>query len=193
MKPFTTVHARALSMPESDIDTDVIYPARFLLITEKAGLGGCAFYDRRGIDGFDGVSRPVLVTGANFGCGSSREHAAWALADWGVQVIIAPSFGEIFHANAFRNGLLPIRMPAAQIEQFHRAATEGCAIRVDLEACEVQVDGEDAVAFEVEADRREALLNGWNDTTRILAMRSAEIEAFEQRQREAAPWLWSNG
>ncbi len=118
MDPFTRVTAAVASLPDRDIDTDIIFPARFLLITEKIGLGRYAFYDRRlqeGVEQSDFPLQPggcaIVVAGNNFGCGSSREQAVWALTDLGVRCIIAPSFGEIFQANCYRNGLLPISLP----------------------------------------------------------------------------------
>src|SRR5580698_3433920 len=122
MKRFTTVTGIAAPLPEADIDTDVIFPARFLLLPDKAGLGKQLFFDRR-FDEFGAprrefvLNRPpfdnaqILITGENFGTGSSREHAVWALAELGIRSIIAPSFGEIFYSNCLKNGLLPIRLP----------------------------------------------------------------------------------
>jgi len=196
MTPLIRVVGQAISLPEPDVDTDVIYPARFLLITEKRGLGRYAFHDRRDIPGFpiqDGAARPILIAGRNFGCGSSREHAPWALADYGFRVIIAPSFGEIFYSNCFRSGILPIRLREAEIAPFHQTGADGGAIRVDLERCEVEAGQEGPIMFEISPDRRQALLNGWNDTVRIQALHLRDIECFEEKQRRAAPWLWTNG
>ncbi len=196
MTPLVRVVGQAISLPEPDLDTDVIYPARFLLITEKQGLGRYAFHDRRDIPGFpiqDGAARPILIAGPNFGCGSSREHAPWALADYGFRVIIAPSFGEIFYSNCFRNGILPIRLGETEIAPFRQAGAAGGTITVDLERCEVGAGNEAPIAFEIAPDRRQALLNGWNDTMRIQVLHARDIESFEDRQRRAAPWLWLNG
>ncbi len=193
MKAFTQVRGKAISFPDADIDTDIIYPARFLLITEKKGLGAYAFYDRRSDAGFpfdDSRDRPILIAGPNFGCGSSREQAPWAIGDLGIRVIIAESFGEIFHSNCFRNGMLPIRLGAGDVALLHAQAKAGTPITVDLVAQQVTVNGTPPIPFDIAEDRREALLKGWNDTTRILALHGDEITAFEAAQRRSSPWLW---
>lgn len=193
MTPLTTIAGQALSLPDADIDTDIIYPARFLLITEKKGLGAYAFADRRGEPDFpirDPNDRPILIAGPNFGCGSSREQAPWAIGDLGIRVIVAESFGEIFASNCFRNGMLPIRLAPVEVAALRAHAEAGGTVTVDLLAR--TVTGADApIAFEVADDRRETLLNGWNDTTRILALHAQDITAFEVAQRRAAPWLWT--
>jgi 3-isopropylmalate dehydratase small subunit len=194
MRALTRVTGQAVSLPEADVDTDIIYPARFLLITQKKGLGLYAFADRRGKPGFpirEGDDRPILIAGPNFGCGSSREHAPWAISDMGIRVIIAASFGEIFHSNCFRNGMLPIRLDTAIVERLRAVAEAGEAISVDLEGCVIDAPGLPAVGFDIADDRREALLNGWNDTTRILALHAQDIRDFEAAQRRSTPWLWT--
>ena len=195
MRPLTTVTGEAISLPDADIDTDIIYPARFLLLTEKKGLGACAFADRRSEPGFpirEKEDRPILIAGPNFGCGSSREQAPWAIGDLGIRVIIAESFGEIFYSNCFRNSMLPIRLAPAAVERLRAHAEAGGVISVDLAARTVTAEGQPPVTFDVADDQREALLNGWNDTTRILALHSAQISAFEGAQRRIAPWLWTD-
>lgn len=195
MKALTRIEGQAVSLPDADVDTDIIYPARFLLITEKKGLGAYAFADRRGEPDFPfqtgDAARPILIAGPNFGCGSSREQAPWAIADLGVRVIIAESFGEIFYSNCFRNGLLPIRLDPQTLERLRTHAETGGIMIVDLEKRLIEADGLPPMAFDVADDRREALLKGWNDTTRILALHETEITAFEAAQRRAAPWLWT--
>jgi len=198
MTPLVTVTGPALSLPDADVDTDIIYPARFLLITEKKGLGRYAFHDRRDAPGFPlapGVddAPPVLVAGPNFGCGSSREQAPWALAGLGIRVIIAESFGEIFFSNCFKNGQLPIRLDAAIVERLHAAAGAGLPFAIDLEARTLTVGNDAPILFTVDDGRREALLNGWNDISRIRALHGADIARFEQAQQQAAPWLWTKG
>lgn len=194
MRKLERITGPAVSLPDADVDTDIIYPARFLLITEKKGLGRYAFADRRGEPGFpirENNDRPILIAGSNFGCGSSREQAPWAIADLGIRVIIAESFGEIFYSNCFRNGILPIRLASAQVERLGRLADAGTAITVDLKARQVTAGDLAPIPFDVPDDRREALLNGWNDTTRILALHRADIARFEAAQQRASPWLWN--
>jgi 3-isopropylmalate dehydratase small subunit len=195
MAAFTVFTARAVSLPEDDVDTDIIFPARFLTITEKRGLGRYAFYDRRHdgegqvrADAPDLAGAGILIAGANFGCGSSREQAPWALADLGIRCLIAPGFGEIFAGNCFRNGILPIVLDGAPLARVRGDA--GAELTIDLVARRiVRPDGE-AIAFAIEDWRREPLLNGWDEIATILGLRAADIDAFEQRQRAAQPWLW---
>lgn len=194
MKTLTWVTGRAISLPDADIDTDIIYPARFLLITQKKGLGAYAFADRRDAPDFPiraNNDRPILIAGPNFGCGSSREQAPWAIGDLGIRVLIAESFGEIFYSNCFRNGMLPVRLPPEQVATLRRHAEAGGIITVDLATCTI-LAGAGAIPFIVADDRREALLKGWNDTTRIIALHEDDILAFEAAQRRAAPWLWTS-
>jgi 3-isopropylmalate/(R)-2-methylmalate dehydratase small subunit len=193
MRALTTVTGQAISLPDADIDTDIIYPARFLLITEKKGLGAYAFAERRAEPGFPighNNDRPILIAGPNFGCGSSREQAPWAIGDLGIRVIIAESFGEIFYGNCFRNGILPIRLEPAQVATLRAVAEAGGMICVDLEARTISA-ADASLIFDVADDRREALLKGWNDTLRILALHRDDISRFEAVQRRTAPWLWT--
>lgn len=175
---------------EQDVDTDIIYPARFLLLTEKRGLGQYAFADRRDDADFplplDG-NRSILVAGANFGCGSSREHAVWALHDFGIRAIIAPSFGEIFYTNCTRNGIVPIRLPQDVVEAL--AEREGQTLTVDLEARRITGAQIDPIAFDISAGHREALLNGWDETDRIVALYGEQIDAYERRMEASGLWL----
>jgi 3-isopropylmalate/(R)-2-methylmalate dehydratase small subunit len=201
MQPFTQIEGPAAPLPEDNIDTDIIFPARFLLITARDGLGRYAFNDRRfGADGEElpgfvlnqapWRDAPVLVTGANFGSGSSREQAVWALLGRGMRCVIAPSFGEIFLGNCFRNGVLPIVLPEATVSDLTARAQEGKRLAVDLEACTVTVEGESPIPFAVGAEQRLALLNGWDETAIILNTQGDGIAAFEARQREHQPWLY---
>lgn len=175
---------------EQDVDTDIIYPARFLLLTDKRGLGQYAFSDRRADSDFplplDG-SRSILVAGANFGCGSSREHAVWALHDFGIRAIIAPSFGEIFYTNCTRNGIVPIRLPQDVVAALARR--KGETLTVDLEACRIMGEGLDPIGFDISAGHREALLNGWDETDRIVALYGEQIDAYERRLEASGLWL----
>jgi len=193
MKPMNQVSGQAISLPDADIDTDIIYPARFLLITEKKGLSRYAFADRRDDPGFpirEAEDRPILVAGPNFGCGSSREQAPWAIGDLGIRVIIAESFGDIFANNCFRNGMLPIRLSPAEVQTVRARAEAGETITVDLVSRTITGAGA-PILFTVPDDQRETLLNGWNDTTRILALHGADVTAFEATQQRCAPWLWT--
>jgi 3-isopropylmalate dehydratase small subunit len=203
MTAFTRLTAVSVSLPDADVDTDILYPARFLLITEKKGLGRYAFYEKR----FDaaGAERPdfvlnrppfrdagILIAGPNFGCGSSREQAPWALADLGIRCIIAPSFGEIFFGNCFKNGMLPIVLDGESLERLRADAEAGAVLAVDLDTCLIARPDGKTVAFTVDPWRREALINGWDEVATILARRSDDIAAFERRQRVARPWLWQS-
>lgn len=199
MRRFTTLAAIAAPLPEADIDTDVIFPARFLLHAEKEGLGRFLFHERRAakapgggdfvlnVPPFDRAE--ILVTGANFGSGSSREQAVWALADFGFRCVIAPSFGEIFHNNCFRNGLLPIVLDEAAHGRVMRAAAAARPLAVDLESELLTLPDGEAIGFTVDRFGRRALLEGLDEIGLILAEDSASIAAFEARQRREAPWL----
>ena len=209
MKPFHSLTAVAAPMPESDIDTDVIFPARYLLLTDKAGLGPYAFFDRRYTA--EGHERPefvlnrapwrqagILVAGANFGCGSSREQAPWALADLGLRCIVALGFGEIFRANCYANGMLPIALGAKAHARVLREAEAGRPMTVDLMGGLIELSGEPTgddtcgpIGFEVPQRQRAALLSGLDEIALIQRDESRHIAAFEQRQRERMPWLFA--
>jgi 3-isopropylmalate/(R)-2-methylmalate dehydratase small subunit len=189
MQPFRQLIGKAASLPQDNIDTDVIFPARFLTLTAREGLGVHAFADRP----FRLAGTPVLVAGVNFGCGSSREQAVWALLDCGVRCVIAPGFGEIFAGNCIRNGMLPIVLGAAQVDALHTAAQAGETFSINLETCTVQAGDAPPVGFAIPEPQRQALLNGWDETAAILAHDGAAIDAFEQRQRDAQPWLYTKG
>ncbi len=201
MTPFVRIAGPAAPLPEENVDTDIIFPARFLLITQRHGLGRYAFHDRR----FDAEQAeiatfvlnrapwrdaPILIAGANFGSGSSREQAVWALLGHGIRCVIAPSFGEIFHGNCFRNGVLPIALPEDVVASLMAAAEHGRAFSVDLNAQVIAVEGLPPVSFPVDPEQRLALLNGWDETDLILNARGAEIAAFEDRQQRVQPWLY---
>jgi 3-isopropylmalate dehydratase small subunit len=201
MESFTRLTGRAAPLPAANVDTDIIFPARFLLITAKKGLGRYAFYEwRYGPDGepradfvlnrkdFQGAE--ILVAGDNFGCGSSREQAPWALRDLGVRCVISTSFGEIFFANCFKNGMLPVVVTADQLQALMADAEAGVPIEVDLEAQQVRRGDGEAIPFEVEPWRRDALLNGWDEIAIVLNQDGETIAAFEQSQRAAKPWLY---
>jgi 3-isopropylmalate/(R)-2-methylmalate dehydratase small subunit len=199
MKSFVALTGIAAPFPDADVDTDVIFPARFLLLLDRAGLGRHLFHERRAQAPANEpfvLARPpfdkaeILVAGRNFGCGSSREQAVWALADFGIRCVIAPSFGEIFYNNCFRNGVLPITLPDAKHRDVMLAAASGAPLTVDLEAQEIRLPEGRAIPFQIEPHRRRALLLGLDQIGEILAGDAADIEAFESRQKSAAPWLY---
>jgi len=196
MIPLVTLESMAASLPDADIDTDIIYPARFLLITEREGLGRYAFHDRRSAADFpvcelSATDVEILVCGSNFGCGSSREQAVWALAGLGLRLLIAPSFGEIFRANCGKNGVLAITQPDEMVDRLHAAARAGERFSLDLVRCTLDVASIGTVSFPVAEDVRQSLLNGWDETARIRALHSDDIDRFEAAQRKTAPWLWT--
>jgi 3-isopropylmalate/(R)-2-methylmalate dehydratase small subunit len=202
MQPFTTLHSVAAPMPDADIDTDIIFPGRFLVLTQKAGLGPYAFYEKRFDD--QGRERPdfvlhrprwrnaaILVAGPNFGCGSSREQAPWALADLGLRCIIAPGFGEIFQANCLNNGLLPIRLAAPEHARVMAAAQAGQALTVDLAASTLTLADGAVILFDIAERARQALLEGRDEIERIRQDAGPAITAFEAQQRQRQPWLYA--
>ena len=194
MTPFSTLTSVAAPFPEAQIDTDVIFPARFLLLLDKAGLGRHLFHERRAKGGFVLDTAPwdraqILVTGPDFGTGSSREQAVWALADFGIRCVIAPSFGEIFFANCFRNGILPIVLPPADHARVMAAAQAATPVSIDLTAQAIRFADEE-IAFAVEPHRKRALIEGLDEIGLILADDAPAIAAFEARHRAARPWLF---
>lgn len=201
-QPFATVSGLAAAMREENIDTDIIFPARFLLITARAGLGRYAFHDRRfdangnEVPGYvlngENLREPqVIVAGANFGSGSSREQAVWALLGLGTRAVISSSFGEIFFSNCQRNGVVPIVLPEADVAALMDAAEGGATFTVDLEAQELRVTGQPSRHFAIEAERRLAMLNGWDETDQIVNAYGQRIDDFEAGQRVLQPWLYS--
>jgi 3-isopropylmalate dehydratase small subunit len=200
MEAFERLSGLAAPFPDANIDTDVIFPARFLLITAKAGLGRYAFYDwRYDRDGRERshfvLNRPpyrdaqILVVGDNFGCGSSREQAPWALRDLGVRCIVSSSFGEIFYSNCFKNGILPAPVSPGQLARLMRDADAELPIEVDLVDQVIRRRNQEVIDFAVEPWRRAALLGGWDEIALILQDQAPAIADFEHRQRTAQPWL----
>jgi 3-isopropylmalate/(R)-2-methylmalate dehydratase small subunit len=200
MQPFTRLSGRAIPLPEENIDTDIIFPARFLLVMEKQGLGRYLFYDRRFTAA--GVAReqsvfddsqyrdaPILIAGANFGCGSSREQAVWALAGFGIRCVIAPSFGEIFHSNCFKSGVLPIVLSQSLILDLVKRSLGGAIFDIDLNSQTIATSDGLVLSFTVEADRRAALLDGMDEIDMILRDELQAIESFEAGHDLAQPWL----
>ncbi|QLC21947.1 3-isopropylmalate dehydratase small subunit [Parasphingopyxis sp. CP4] len=192
MEPFKQVDGRAYPFGRKNVDTDVIIPAEYLKTISREGLGEGAFKTVRAEDGnvFDNpeyAGSPVLIAGDNFGCGSSREHAAWALNDMGVRVVIAPSFSDIFSSNAFKNGILTVELPQEVIDRLMEVA-ESDPITVDLENQVVTTPFQDRFEFAVDPFRKSCLLAGLDEIGLTLASGDA-IAAYEQKASAARPWL----
>ena len=193
MTPFTTIEGRAYPFGRKNVDTDVIIPAKWLKTITRAGLARGAFETVRAEDGnvFDNpayAGAPVLIAGDNFGCGSSREHAAWALDDMGVKAVIAPSFSDIFSGNAYKNGILTVVVPQAAIDRLMEVAAQGDPIHIDLEAQTVTTQFQDRFAFDIDPFRKSCLLNGTDEIGLTLAS-DAAIGNYEGRVTAARPWL----
>jgi 3-isopropylmalate dehydratase small subunit len=192
MQPFTDLTGVAVPFGQKNVDTDVIIPARFLKTISRSGLGKGAFAAlREDPDNIFDQPRykgaPILIAGDNFGCGSSREHAPWALADLGFRVVIASSFADIFAGNAFKNGMLLVALPQAQVDRLMEIAPEH-EITVDLENQVVTTPFQDRFAFDIDPFRKHCLLNGLDEiglTTRM----EPEIAAFEARLVRERPWV----
>ena len=195
-EPVTRVSGRAYPWGAKNIDTDVIIPAHWLKTTTREGLGKGAFETVRAQAGniFDDVrytGAPVLIAGENFGCGSSREHAAWALADMGVRAVIAPSFSDIFSGNAFKNGIVPVVLPQDAVDRLVEAARDG-EVTVDLETMTVTTSYEDRFTFELDAFRRDCLMQGLDEIGLTLAQDTA-ISKFESADAQYRPWISGRG
>ena len=201
MDAFTTLTAVAAPLPLANVDTDKIIPARFLKTIKRTGLGVHLFdslrYDANDAERPDFVlNRPpyrgaqILIAFENFGCGSSREHAPWALLDFGIRCVIAPDFADIFHTNCFKNGILPIRLPRAVCEALMADAQLGANARltVDLERQVVVRPNGEEIRFEIDPFRRHLLLEGLDDIGQTMRHASA-IDAYEARQRTERGWM----
>ena len=201
MKKFEKFTGIAAPMPLVNIDTDMIIPKGFLKTIKRTGLGVHAFdemrYDRAGNEIPDFVlNKPqyrkteILIAGDNFGCGSSREHAPWALADFGIKVIVSSSFADIFFNNAFKNGMLPIVLPQEQVDVLMKDADRGenARMTVDLEAQEITTSDGQVIKFEVDAFKKHCLLNGLDDIGLTLE-KAAAIDSFESQSAQARPWV----
>ncbi|WP_353216955.1 3-isopropylmalate dehydratase small subunit [Sandarakinorhabdus sp.] len=191
MQAFTTLSGQAIPFGIANIDTDVIIPARFLKTVSRAGLGAGAFATLRTapdnvFDSYAGA--PILIAGANFGCGSSREHAPWALADLGIQVVISPGFADIFAGNAFKNGLLLVTLPQDAIDRLMAVAQDGQAITIDLENQVVTTPFQDRFEFAMDPFRKECLVGGLDEIGLTLAM-AEKISAHEARLQADRPWI----
>lgn len=192
MTPVVTVSGGAYPWGAKNVDTDVIIPAHWLKTIGRTGLGRGAFETLRRDPGniFDDprhAGSPVLIAGDNFGCGSSREHAAWALGDLGVKAVIAPSFSDIFSGNAFKNGIVPVVLPQAAIDRLIAVAAEGQPITVDLETMTVTTSYQDRFVFTLDPFRRRCLMEGLDEIGLTLA-RDRQISTFEGAMAEHRPW-----
>ncbi|WP_020168622.1 MULTISPECIES: 3-isopropylmalate dehydratase small subunit [Methylotenera] len=212
MHPFTQLNGLVAPLDRANVDTDAIIPKQFLKSIKRSGFGPNAFDEWRYLDhgepGMDNSKRPlnpdfvlnqaryqgasVLLTRENFGCGSSREHAPWALEDYGFKVVIASSFADIFFNNCFKNGMLPIVLSAEAIESLFNevTTTEGYQLNVDLAAQTVTTPSGQFYAFDVDAVRKHNLLNGLDDIG-LTMQQQDKIKAFEIQHKQAQPWLFN--
>ncbi|MBI2240394.1 MAG: 3-isopropylmalate dehydratase small subunit [Magnetospirillum gryphiswaldense] len=201
MEKFTVLTGVAAPLPMINIDTDMIIPKQFLKTIKRTGLGKNLFdemrYTQDGAEVADFVlNQPayrkaqVLIAGNNFGCGSSREHAPWAIADFGIRCIIAPSFADIFFNNSFKNGILPIKLPQEQVDALMKQAENGAnaTFTIDLAAQEITAPDGSKTKFDVDPFRKHCLLNGLDDIGLTL-MKDDKIAAFEASRKTSSPWL----
>ena len=192
MQPVSTIEGRAIPLGTNTVDTDVIIPAHWLKTISREGLGKGAFETLRAdpdniFDRPEFAGAPILIAGDNFGCGSSREHAAWALLDLGIRVVIAPSFSDIFSGNAFKNGILAVELPQDQIDRLLEvAATE--PVTVDLDSQTVTTPFQDRFIFTIDPFRKQCLLEGLDEIGLTLA-RDAAIGQHEAAREASLPWL----
>ena len=209
MKAFTTLTALVAPLDRANVDTDAIIPKQFLKSIRRAGFGPYLFdewrYLDRGEPEMDCSNRPlnkdfllnqpqyqgaqILLTRENFGCGSSREHAPWALEDYGFRTIIAPSFADIFFNNCFKNGILPIVLPAETVDRLFNELVDGYQLTVDLQSQTITTPSDESIAFTVDENRRHRLLNGLDDIALTL-QQADKIKAYEVERAKRAPWLF---
>ena len=192
MEPVREVEGRAIPFGRKNVDTDVIIPAHWLKTITREGLGRGAFESVRGepdniFDDPEFAGAPILIAGDNFGCGSSREHAAWALLDMGVKAVIAPSFSDIFSGNAFKNGILTVALPQDQVDRLLEVARTD-PIAIDLDAQTVTTPFQDRFAFAIDPFRKHCLLEGLDEVGLTLE-RDAAISDYETRQAAQMPWF----
>lgn len=202
MDKFTVLSGVAAPLPLRNIDTDMIIPKQFLKTIKRTGLGKSLFYEMR-FDTATGKEVPdfvlnkpqyraakILVTGDNFGCGSSREHAPWALLDFGIRCVIATDFADIFYNNCFQNGILPIRLPQAQIDKLMDDASRGAnaTLTIDLEKQEIRGPDGGMIPFEIDPFRKHCLLNGL-DNIGLTLEKTESIDKFESETGSNRPWL----
>jgi 3-isopropylmalate/(R)-2-methylmalate dehydratase small subunit len=193
MNPVSTIEGKAYPFGLKNVDTDVIIPAAWLKTISRSGLGRGAFEALRKepdnlFDSAEYAGSPILIAGDNFGCGSSREHAAWALADMGIQCVIAPSFSDIFSGNAFKNGILTVVLPQDAIDRL-MAVAKTDPIHVDLENQVVTTSFQDRFVFEIDSFRKHCLVEGLDEIGLTMAMDS-KITSYEQKAQAERPWLF---
>lgn len=203
MDKFTTLTAVAAPLPMINVDTDMIIPKQFLKTVERTGLAKGLFFelrqtpDGKPVDSFfmnqaQYKGAQILVAGDNFGCGSSREHAPWALLDYGIRCVIAPSFADIFYNNCFQNGILPIKLPQADVDKLMDDAKRGQNARVTVDLAKQEITGPDGgvIKFEIDAHKKHCLLNGLDNIGLTLEKKS-KIDSFESKQHGNQPWLYA--
>jgi 3-isopropylmalate/(R)-2-methylmalate dehydratase small subunit len=203
MEKFTSLTGVAAPLPMINVDTDKIIPKQFLKTIKRTGLGKNLFDEMRYTP--DGKEKPefvlnrpayrkatILVAGANFGCGSSREHAPWALLDFGIRCVIAPSFADIFYNNCFKNGILPIALPQGEVDKLMDDAERGAnaVVSIDLEKQEIRGPDGGCIKFDLDPFRKHCLLNGLDDIALTLE-KTPSIESFEAKNKTTQPWLWT--
>ncbi|MGE3064556.1 MAG: 3-isopropylmalate dehydratase small subunit [Hyphomicrobiaceae bacterium] len=201
MEKFDTLTGVAAPLPMINVDTDAIIPKQFLKTIKRTGLGQYLFYELRFDDA--GKEKPdfilnkpayrkaeILVTGENFGCGSSREHAPWALLDFGIRCVIAPSFADIFYNNCFQNGILPIKLPQSDIDKLLDDASRGANATITVDLAKQEVRGPDGgvIHFDIDSFRKRCLLEGL-DNIGLTMEKEGAISAFEKKAHAARPWL----
>ncbi len=201
MQKFTRLTGVAAPMDMINIDTDMIIPKQYLTTIERTGLGKGLFFEMRYLS--DGTENPgfvlnkpqyrdagILVAGDNFGCGSSREHAPWALLDFGIRCVIAPSFADIFYTNCFKNGILAIKLSSEDVRKLLDDAERGAnaTLTIDLEAQTIHGPDGGEITFELDEFKKHCLLNGLDDIS-LTMENSAKIDAFEEAQKVSQPWL----
>lgn len=201
MDKFTTLTGIAAPMPLINIDTDMIIPKLFLKTIKRSGLGANLFDEMRFNQ--DGTEKPefilnkdayrksqIIIAGDNFGCGSSREHAPWAIADFGIRCIISTSFADIFHNNCFKNGILPIRLPKEDVDKLMDDASRGSNATITIDLVNQEIKGPDGgtIKFDVDEFRKECLLEGLDDVGLTLK-KEAKIKTFEEQYTASMPWM----
>lgn len=203
MKKFTILDSTVIPFPMINVDTDMIIPKQFLKTIKRTGIGKSLFYDLR----YDEKGklkkdfllnkkvykkRQILITGENFGCGSSREHAPWALLDFGIRCIIAPSYADIFYNNCFKNGILPVKLSNKETDALLQKTTNDPSIKfkIDLKSQSIRIEKNKIIKFEIDQFRKHCLLNGLDDIA-LTIEKVRQIDRFERNQKKNQPWLWN--